>query len=146
MHLYEPNNIIRLMTGTGMGLVIAAALFPAFTSTIYRQIDQRPALPNLGAFFGMSAVALSIAGLVLTEIGWLLYLLALISSAGVLVLLGMVYTMIILMLFRIENRYEHLSQAAFPILSGLMVAILQIAIFDLGRFILTGTWGELPFG
>ena len=29
--LYEPNNTLRLLTGTGMGLAIAAAIYPAFT-------------------------------------------------------------------------------------------------------------------
>ena len=129
--LYEPNNLLRLFTGTGMGLVLASALYPAFTSTVYRKIDQSPALPGLGAFLGMSAGALVLAGLALTNIIWILYPLALISSAGVFVLLGMVYSMVVMMIFRLDNRYDRLSQAVFPLVAGLGVAILQIAIFDI---------------
>lgn len=144
--LYEPSNALRVLTGTGMGLAMAAALYPAFNSTLYRQADPRPALPGSLSILGMCASALTVAGLSLTHSNIVLYPLALISSAGVLVLLGMVYSMVLLMIFRLDNRYERLSQAIFPLLAGVAVAILQIAVFDFGRYILTGTWGEFPFG
>lgn len=144
--LYEPNNLLRLITGTGMGLVISAALYPAFISTLYRQYDCSPALPGLKTLSGMVASALVVSGLALTHADWVLYLLALISSAGVLVLLAMIYTIVILMALRLDNRYERLSQAIFPILAALSIAILQIAMMDIGRYLLTGTWGEFPMG
>jgi uncharacterized membrane protein len=144
--LYEPNNVLRLMTGTGMGLVISAALYPAFTSTLYRQYDRSSALPGLKALSGMGISALVVSGLVLTHVDWVLYPLALISSAGVLVLLATIYTIVILMALRRDNHYERLSQAIFPILAALSIAILQIAIMDVGRYLLTGTWGEFPMG
>ena len=37
--LYEPNNTIRLLTGTGVGLAIAIVLYPAFNSTVWRNVD-----------------------------------------------------------------------------------------------------------
>jgi hypothetical protein len=94
----------------------------------------------------MVASALVVSGLALTHADWVLYLLALISSAGVLVLLAMIYTIVILMALRLDNRYERLSQAIFPILAALSIAILQIAMMDIGRYLLTGTWGEFPMG
>jgi uncharacterized membrane protein len=144
--LYEPNNVLRLITGTGMGLVISAAIYPAFISTLYRQYDRSPALPGLKALSGMVGSTLVVSGLALTHIDWILYPLALISSAGVLVLLAMIYTIVILMALRLDNRYERLRQAIFPILAALSIAILQIAMMDIGRYLLTGTWGEFPLG
>lgn len=144
--LYEPNNVLRLMTGTGIGLVISAVLFPAFTSTLYRQYDRSPALPDLKTFLGMVGSATVVSGLALTNIDWVLLPLALISSAGVLVLLGIIYTIVILMVLRLDNHYDRLSQGIFPILAALSLAILQILIMDIGRYLLTGTWGEIPFG
>ena len=46
---YEPNNTLRLLTGTGIGLVIGAALYPSFNSTVWRRPDPRPALGNLAS-------------------------------------------------------------------------------------------------
>jgi uncharacterized membrane protein len=144
--LYEPNNVLRLVTGTGMGLVISAALYPAFVSTVYRQYDRAPALPGLKVLLAMMVSALAVSSLALTNLDWVLYPLALISSAGILVLLTMIYTIVLLMAFRLDNRYERLSQAVFPIIAALCVTILQIAMMDIGRFLLTGTWGEIPRG
>ena len=146
MLLYEPNNVLRLLTGTGMGLVISAALYPAFVSTVYRQYDRSPALPGLKVLIGMAVFALAISSLALTNLDWVLYPLALISSAGILVLLTTIYTIVLLMAFRLDNRYDRLSQVIFPVLAALCIAILQIAIMDIGRFLLTGTWGEIPLG
>lgn len=144
--LYEPNNFLRLLTGTGMGMVISAALYPAFVSTLYRQYDHSPALPGLKVMSGMAVSAMAVSGLALIHSDWVLYPLALISSAGIFVLLGMIYTIVILMALRLDNRYERLSQAIFPILAGLCIALLQIAMMDIGRYLLTGTWGEIPMG
>ncbi|HEX2978655.1 MAG TPA: DUF2085 domain-containing protein, partial [Anaerolineaceae bacterium] len=33
--LYQPNNILRLFTGSGMGLAISAFLFPVFNQTLW---------------------------------------------------------------------------------------------------------------
>ena len=144
--LYEPNNVLRLLTGTGIGLVISVALYPAFVSTVYRHYDRSPALPGLKVLIGMTAGSLAVSALALTNLEWVLYPLALISSTGILVLLAMIYTIVILMAFRLDNRYVRLSQAIFPVLAALCVAILQIAVMDIGRFLLTGTWGEIPMG
>jgi hypothetical protein len=137
---YEPNNTLRLLTGTGVGLLIGAALFPAFNSTVWRNPDPRPALGNLVSFGGLLLLALGLDGLLLLEIPWIMYPMAILSALATLTLLGMVYTIVVLMLFRQENRTEHISQLAMPIIGGLGIAVLQIAVIDFLRYLLTGTW------
>ena len=138
--LYEPNNTLRLLTGTGMGFVMAAALFPAFNQTVWQRISPHPALSSLRQLGVLFALGLGVDLLVLSENPLLLYPLALISAGGVMVILTMVYSMVWLMLFRAENRIERARELLFPLIGGFVLALLQIALIDIGRYILTGTW------
>lgn len=145
-NLYIPNNVLRLLTGSGMGLVISAAMFPAFNQTIWKVQDARPVLTGIKSLSLLLAITLDFDLLVLTENVFVLYPLALISAAGVLVLLTMIYSILWLMLFRQENMYDKLSQIWLALLAGLTLGILQIALIDALRFWMTGTWGGFPLG
>lgn len=145
-HLYEPQNWSRLLTGTGMGLVIAAALFPAFNQSVWKTRDNRPALGSIASLVGLIALALSLDFLVLTENSMILYPLSLISAAGVIVLLMIVYSLILLVAFRAEHRYAHLTQMWWPLTAGFGMAILQIVMLDLVRYFITGTWEGFHLG
>jgi uncharacterized membrane protein len=144
--LYEPQNWLRLLTGTGMGLVISAAVFPAFNQTIWNDWIDRPALPDLRSLGGLVLLALVIDGIVLTQNPILLYPLALISAAGVLVLLTMIYALILTMIFRVENHFTSITQLALPLVGGFGMALVQIALLDWVRFVLTGTWAGFQLG
>lgn len=144
--IYEPQNWSRLLTGSGMGLVIAAALYPAFNQSVWRRQDARPAVPSLRIFGLMVLVTLGLDVIVLLDNALILYPLALISAAGVLVILSMVYGMLGLMVLRLENRFEHMRQLVFPLTVGFGAAITQILLLDLGRYLLTGTWDGFHLG
>jgi uncharacterized membrane protein len=142
--LYEPNNTLRLFTGTGMGLVIAAALVPVFNQTIWAKTDQRPLLSSR-SFVGMVLLAVVIDLLVLTESPWVLYPATIISVLGVLLILTMVYSMVWVMLFRRDNLYERVGQLTLPLIAGFGVTLLQIGLLDIARYWLTGTWSGFAF-
>jgi len=82
--------------------------------------------------------------LVLTENPVILYPLSLISAGGVLMLLTMVYSMVWVMIFRLENHFASLRKFFYPLLAGFAVALTQIFVLDFLRYLLTGTWGEFP--
>ena len=145
-HLYEPKNWSRLLSGTGMGLVIAAALFPAFNQSVWNIRDNRPALGSISALVGLIVLALFLDILVLTENPIILYPLTLVSAAGVIVILMIVYCLILLVVFRAEHRYSQLSQLWLPLTAGFGIAILQIAMLDLVRYLITGTWEGFHLG
>jgi uncharacterized membrane protein len=138
--VYQPSNTLRLMTGTGMGLAIAIVLYPAFNSSVWRLIDRRPALTSFYSFAILVIIALALDILILFEKPFILYPLSLISAAGVIVILTMVYTMLLMILFKVENRYNHFRPMIYAILGGLTVALLQIGILDFIRYLFTGTW------
>lgn len=138
--LYQPNNSLRLLTGTGMGLAIAVALVPAFNATVWKYIDPRPAFLNFRTFGFMVLIALGLDGLILLENPVILYPLALISAAGVIILLGIVYSMVLIMVFKSENRFNKISQFSYVIIGGFTIALIQIGLLDILRFFFTGTW------
>ncbi len=144
--LYEPSNLLRLLTGTGMGLVIALVLYPAFNQAVWRTVDPTPAVSGLRHFLLVLALALGMDWLVWIDNPLLLYLFALVSAAGVLVLLTMVYSLFWLLIFRKENTCQRFSQMILPLVGGFGVALLQIVLFDLARFALTGTWDGFHLG
>jgi len=138
--VYQPDNTLRLLTGTGMGLAIAILLYPAFNATVWRKTDPRPAMSSLRYFIALVLIAITMDVLVLVNNPIILYPLALISAAGVVVLLTMVYTMVFLMIFKVENRYNQFSKLIFAVIGGLTMALIQIGILDLVRYMFTGTW------
>lgn len=144
--LYEPQNWLRLVTGTGMGILISVALFPAFNQTVWRNWQPQPAIPNLKNLLGLLALSVILIFMVLSENPLLLYPLALISAAGVLVLLSMVYCMLWLMVTRSENKYLEIPELFIPLLGGFGLALLQVVLLDVGRFLLTGTWDGFHLG
>lgn len=144
--LYEPQNWLRLVTGTGMGLAIAGVIFPAFNQTVWAGWDRRPTFVKLTSLPPLLIIAILVDVLVLTENPLVLYPLAIISASGVLVLLTLVYGMVWLMISKAENSIARISQLIIPLTVGFGMALLQIIVFDGLRFALTGTWEGFHLG
>ncbi|MGB9640964.1 MAG: DUF2085 domain-containing protein [Anaerolineales bacterium] len=145
-HLYQPQNNLRLLSGSGMGIVISAALYPAFNETMWKDADPSPALQNLFQIFGLIFLTIGMDLLIMGENPLILYPLALLSAASVMLLLTMIYSMVWVMLFNKENTFMHLHDLAFPLIAGFGLALLQVIFIDAGRFLLTGTWNGFHIG
>jgi uncharacterized membrane protein len=146
-NIYVPNNTLRLLTGSGMGLGIAAMLFPAFNQSIWSDYDDKQAaLPSWKAFGLLLGILVILDLLVLTENPFILYPLAIIGVMGVWLLLTMVYTIVWVMITGQENKFIKLRQLWLPLLAGFTITIIQTASIDLLRFWLTRTWGGFPLG
>jgi uncharacterized membrane protein len=142
--VYAPHNTLRLLTGTGMGLVMAVLLYPAFIMTAWRKVDPAPAIPSLRAIGVLILLGLGLDALVLLEIPVVLAGLGLVSALGVWVVLALVHTLAWLMILRREEAADRLQDLAGPFLAGLTSALLMIFLIDIARFTLTGTWGGFP--
>ena len=144
-NLYIPNNTLRLLTGSGMGIALASVLFPAFNQSAWKASDPGPALDwkKLGILTGLIVL---IDLLVLTENVFILYPIAILSVLGVLALLVLVFSMVWVLMMREENAFDSLVQMSIPFLAGTTLALLMITTIDLLRFKLTGTWGGFPLG
>ncbi len=144
-NLYTPNNTLRLITGSGMGIALASILFPAFNQTVWQTQDSESSLSwkKLAALIGIIAI---VDLLILTENNIVLYIVSLVSVLGVLTLLITVFSMAWLLIMKQENVFNHLREMWMPFLAGTTLAFLMISAIDLLRFNLTGTWGGIPFG
>ncbi|MBE3118577.1 MAG: DUF2085 domain-containing protein [Candidatus Atribacteria bacterium] len=145
-NLYVPNNTLRLLTGSGMGLGMAVMLFPAFNQTVWADGEDKPAIPGWKAFGLLLGIQVIFDLLVLTESPIVLYPLAIISALGVWLLLTIVYSMVWVMIMGQDNKFTKLRQLWLPLLAGLTIALIQTAAIDALRFWLTGTWGAFPLG
>ncbi len=142
-NLYVPNNTLRLFTGSGMGIALAAVLFPIINQTLWRELDNRPALEwkSFGILVG-SIIIINL--LILTDSPIILYPIAYLSALGTLSLLVIVFTMLWIMIMRQDNTFDNLRQLWLPVLGGFTLAMLMILSIDLLRLQLTGTWSGFP--
>lgn len=138
--LYITQNWMRLVTGTGMGIGMAVVLMPVFNQTVWSDWTESPILHS----WKQIGVLLLAGGLVdlafLSGNPLLLYPVALLSAATVLLLLGMIYTIVWALITKKENAFHSVRQMAGFLTAGFATALVQVGIMDLGRYILTGTW------
>jgi uncharacterized membrane protein len=138
--IYAPSNVMRLLTGSGMGFSISVVMFITFNRTIWLNNDRRPVIRDLKQLSVGIFLLIILDLLVLTENPIVLYPLSIVSALSVVFLLSMVYSLVVTMIFHMENRFSSASQLVFPTTAGFILAIAQLAIFDAVRFLLTGTW------
>jgi len=138
--LYEPENWLRLITGSGIGLGLAAILVPVTHQVLWKTHDTRPALAGWREFLPLLALAGLVDLAVWSENPLLLYPLALLSAFSIFVILTIVYMVVWLMISKKENHFNSYRELVFPLLAGFLTALLQIIVLDAGRYWLTGTW------
>jgi uncharacterized membrane protein len=143
-HLYEPQNWLRLTTGTLEGLALSALVFPVLNYSLWRDAVNTPSVQSFKELGLMVTIGAVIIILVLLELPPLLYPLATLSTLGVLLMLGSVNTMIVLALTRREGYALTWQQAVLPIAMGVALAFLEIGGMDALRTILTRMF-DLPF-
>jgi len=142
-NLYIPNNILRLFTGSGMGIALAAVLYPIVNQTLWHEVDDRPAL-EWKSFSALIGLTILINLLVLADNPIVLYPIAYISSLGTLSLLVIVFAILWIMIMRQDNTFDHPRQLWLPLLAGFTLAMLMILSIDLLRLQFTGTWSGFP--
>lgn len=139
-HIYAPQNWLRLLTGILTGVAISGWMYPVFNQTLWRRWEETPAVKNFRELAGIVLAAMIAAALVLSNISFILYPLALISSAGVLALMTMTNSVIFMLATRTENKAENWRGAFAPMAAGFTVSLSLILLVDILRFTVTGTW------
>jgi len=144
--LYQPHNTLRLLTGTLNGLMMGSILYPVAVGTFWRLTDRPPVrvLRSFRELGGLVLLALGAIGLASTGLPIILYPVALISSAGIVVVLTVVNAIMVLVLARRENTAESWRDLTPALLIGLAVSLALIGTVSVVRYALTGTLSGLP--
>lgn len=138
--VYEPQNWLRLLTGILTGVAVAGLIFPVFNQTLWRYWQDRPVVRGLRELFCLVLAAVIVAGLVLTDNPAIVYPLALLSAAGVVVLMTMLNSVIFLLVTGSANRATRWPDLIMPLSAGLAVSLTLILLIDVLRFAVTHTW------
>jgi hypothetical protein len=142
-NLYITNNTTRVFTGSGMGIAMAAVLYPMYNQSLWRAPTDESVLDwrKFGLLVGIVLV-LDLG--MLTQSPLILYPVALISSLGVVALLTLVFSIVWIMVMKEDNSFDHMRQLWLPAVAGLTLAFLLIVGIDLFRYNLTHTWQGFP--
>lgn len=130
-HLYQPQNLLRLLTGLGAGVAMVAFIAPAANGLLWRATDQRPSFRT----FAQLAVAVPLLLLAFLAIGsqtaWLLYPVAILSTLGLVMALTLVNLVFLLSLTPLMGRFTRWRQV-FPVFTlTLALAVIELlALFQ----------------
>lgn len=145
-HLYEPQNWLRLTTGTFNGLALSVIVFPVITASLWHASLVKP--ERVVNSFKELALFLIGGGLIILLVLWeqpfLLYPLAILSTLGVLLMLGLVNMGLVLIMTRREGYARSWTDVILPAIMGLAVSFLLIGGMDWLRVTVTKSLG-LPF-
>ena len=142
-NLYVPNQTFRLFTGSGMGIALAAMLFPVINQTLWKNLDDSYALDWKKLCILTSGI-IAINLLILTDSPLVLYPIAYISALGTLFLLVVVFALLWIIIMKQDNSFDHPHQLWLAFSAGLTLALLLVLGIDLFRLSFTGTWGGFP--
>jgi hypothetical protein len=125
-HLYQPQNLLRLTTGLGAGVAMVAFITPVANSLLWRSEDVRASFRSF-AQVGVVVPLLLLAFLAVgSQMGWLLYPIALLSSAGLALALTLVNLVFLLSFSPFIGRFERWRQA-LPVFSlALALAVIEL--------------------
>ncbi len=138
--LYKPDNTMRLFSGLSMGIVISGILYPLLGQSVWRDVSLKPAFEELkawGVFFGGGFL---VGLLVLSGNPLILYPLILLSAAGLMLILSLLYALIWIILAKKDNSFSSWRELGWWVMAGIASALVQIAVIDFVRYQLTGTW------
>lgn len=143
-HLYEPRNWLRLLTGLGTGLAMGVFMLPALAQTLWRRPVLQAPIQNFRELTGLVLVVVTAVPLLLSNQPTILYVLALVSTAGLLFIITAINCVFLLILLRRDGRAERWRETAVPLTISFVFTLIEIGTVSIIRFNLTGTMTGFP--
>ena len=137
-HLYAPDLRLRLATGLLAGIAMAGLLIPAVNGSLWRDLDQRPALASGAEVGGVLLMAASLFLLVDSRLGILYYPIGILGALGLVVELVMINMIFALVLMRRMGLAERWRDALPPAAAGLLLMVCELAFMSVIRYVMLG--------
>lgn len=137
--LYQPTNQLRFLTGFGMGLCIAVAVFFLFNFVVWKKPRAIRTLKQSALLQMVMAGTLSLI-LITWQNEILMRIFAYISMMMILSLLVTLHTIICIIVLHKENGFSKWKSLSFTATLGFVFALGQIILLDWLRYTLTGSW------
>lgn len=136
--LYQPENWLRVVTGSISGAGMAGLLLPVVNMTVWRRGYLTPTFRNVWEIgYALVAVLLYALG-VMSGWGPLFWPLSLLAVGGVIVMLVMLNLVIFTIVLRRENRVSSFYAFLTPVTLILLVSLGEMALFAAMRLALGG--------
>ncbi len=138
-HLYAPRLELRLATGLLCGVAFAGILTPIVNYSLWRENDMRPIIATWKQLLGALALMAILFAMNASQIGIFLYPLSIITSASVLILIGLINLVFIVSIFAKDGSASTWRDALNPFAAGVFFAILELGALSLLRYAVLGT-------
>jgi uncharacterized membrane protein len=140
--IYQPSNLLRLITGTLNGLTLGVLLHTLTAFTLWSELDGRLQIASLGSFGLLSFLSAGLVALIASEAAGLFFPLAVASGLAVLFVLAVLDGLILMLVLGRANTLAAFYPGALPyLLWGGVMAISQLAIIGFARAWLSATMG-----
>jgi uncharacterized membrane protein len=126
--LYTPSNILRFLSGIGMGMVYSLIIMTIVNYVFWKNKEQEALLKNWKDAGLLILCESVLVFFLFSKSNYLFNLAGLISTLTVVVLIGLLYAILVVILAHKEGSYQNRKDAFIPLLIGLGIAILQIIL------------------
>lgn len=127
-HLYHPQNPLRLITGLGAGVAMVAFIMPVANGLLWRWEDARPSFKSFGQLVVVAPLLLVAFLAVSSQVAWLLYPIALVSSFGLVMALTSVNLVFLICFTPFIGRFERWRQVLPVFTLALALAMIELAL------------------
>lgn len=143
-HVYEPRNWLRLVTGVGTGLAMGAFAFPALAQTLWQYRPSPPVIGSWRELAALLAVAATAVLLLLSNLPAINYVLAIGSTAGLVIILAAINAVLLLTLLRRDGLATRWQETAVPLAASLLLALGELLALAYLRVSFLGTITGFP--
>jgi uncharacterized membrane protein len=140
LKLYQPQNWLRLITGTLYGIAMAAFILPIYNKVVWKHTFNRPAIRHWRELSWLTFGVVAGLGLI-TLSGWTVsfWVLTLVSTLGLIAMLAILNIIIYFGFFRQKTPARDFYDLLTPLSLLLIFTLVELTLVAGGRVLLFGS-------